>query len=257
MKRIDNRQLNQIRPLTIQYNICQNAAGSVLISFGRTKVICTAIMQPGVPQFLRGSKTGWLTAEYSMLPGATYTRTTREASTMKRNGRNMEISRLIGRALRSVVDFDKVGERTIYIDCDVIQADGGTRTASITGAFLALKAAVGRWLEKELIDESILLDEVAAVSAGIVNDQVLVDLNCREDNNAQADFNFIMTRSGKLIEMQGGVETAPIDWKQFEKMRELAVAGIKQIFTVVDQQQQERFVSKKEQLQGTLGRRTL
>ena len=176
---------------------------------------------------------------------------------MKRNGRNVEISRLIGRALRSVVDFSKMGERTIYIDCDVIQADGGTRTASITGAFLALKAAEGKWLEKGLIDESMLIDEVAAISVGLVDNQVVVDINCREDNNAQADFNFIGTRSGKLIEMQGGVEGAPIAWDLFEKMRKGAIDGINQIFTVVDQSQQERFVSKKEQLQGTLGRRSV
>ncbi len=250
MKRIDGRTNNQVRPLSFTYNICANATGSVLIGFGRTKVICTAKMQPGVPQFLRGKGSGWLTAEYSMLPGATHIRTTREASTMKRNGRNVEISRLIGRALRSVVDLDKVGERTIYIDCDVIQADGGTRTASITGAFLALKVAVGKWLEKGLLDETIITDEVAAISAGIVDNKVMVDLNCREDNNAQADFNFIATRSGKLIEMQGGVEEAPIEWQLFDQMREGAIAGIKQIFSVVDQQQQERFASKKEQLQG-------
>ncbi len=256
-KRIDGRTDKQVRPLSFNYNICQNAAGSVLISFGRTKIICTAIMQPGVPPFLRGKGKGWLTAEYCMLPGATFNRTARESSTMKRNGRNVEISRLIGRALRSVVDLSIVGERTIYIDCDVIQADGGTRTASITGAFLALKAAVDKWLKKDLLKETILLDEVAAISAGIVEDQVLVDLNCKEDNNAQADFNFIMTRSGKLIEMQGGVEGAPITWDLFEQMREGAVAGIAQIFQTADQNQIERFSSKKSQLKDSFGRRSV
>ncbi len=254
MKRISGRKHNQVRPVHIAHNICEYAAGSVIISLGKTKVLCTVIMQPGVPQFLRGSGSGWLTAEYAMLPAATHMRTTREASTMKRNGRNIEISRLIGRALRSAVNLSELGERTIYIDCDVIQADGGTRTASITGAFFALKMAVDCWRAKELVTGTILTDEVAAVSAGVVGGAACVDLNYREDSNAQADFNLIMTRSGKLIEIQCGVEEAPIEWKQFEMIRQLATDGIAQIFTALDRQQQNHFQEQKEKLQGALSR---
>ncbi|MEX2438092.1 MAG: ribonuclease PH [Candidatus Babeliales bacterium] len=257
MKRNDGRTYNQVRPIFLHDTICEWAAGSVLIMMGKTKVICTAIMQPGVPQFLRGKGTGWLTAEYAMLPAATQTRTAREASAMRRNDRNIEISRLIGRALRSVVDLSTIGEKTIYIDCDVIQADGGTRTASITGACLALKKAIEYWVSKKIIEQSILIEDIAAVSAGIIDGQVMVDLNCQEDNRAQADFNFIVTRSGKLIEMQGGVEGAPIAWDLFDQLKVGALAGIDQIFSLLDQDDQQRFSLHKEQLKEAFGRRSV
>jgi ribonuclease PH len=256
MKRFDGRQSHQIRPVSITYNISENSAGSVLICFGKTKVLCTVMLQSSVPKFLQKTGTGWLTAEYAMLPGATPIRVARESSSGKRNGRNIEIGRLIGRALRSIVDLSKIGERTIYIDCDVIQADGGTRTASITGAFLALQSAVGYWQEKELIKGKVLLDAVAAISVGMYQNKILVDLNCREDNAAEADFNFIATRSGKLIEMQGGVEAAPIDWALFESMRQQALLGIQQLFNMIDEQHSAQFSSKKELLQGIFNRRS-
>jgi ribonuclease PH len=179
---------------------------------GKTKVLCAVSLQQGVPHFLRGKKTGWLTAEYSLLPASTPIRTVREITANKRNGRTIEISRVIGRALRSVVNLDPLGEQTIFIDCDVLQADGGTRTACITGAYLALKAAVAQWLHRGIISETILIDELAAISVGLAQDTVLLDLDFIEDSATEADFNFVLTRSGKIIELQGSAEKFPIKW---------------------------------------------
>ncbi len=234
MKRTDGRAHNQFRPINVTYNVFEYAAGSVLYEIGKTKVLCAVSIQEGVPPFLRGKKTGWLTAEYSLLPTATPTRTVREATTGKRNGRGIEISRLIGRALRTVVNLDLIGEHTIFIDCDVQQADGGTRTACITGASLALKAACDRWVKEGFIAESILRDDIAALSVGIMNSRALLDVDFMEDSAMESDFNFVMTRSGMVIEVQGSAERSPLSWEQFESVRSLATHGIEQLFTQLD-----------------------
>lgn len=235
MKRIDGRLPDQVRPTSVTYGICGNAQGSVLFALGNTKVLCTVIMQDGVPSFLRGKGSGWLTAEYTMLPGATKTRTHREASTMRRNGRSIEISRLIGRSLRSVVNLKTLGERTIYIDCDVVQADGGTRTAAITGAYCALRQAIDIWKLDSKISDNFLLDTVAALSVGVSNGQALLDINYEEDSTTDADFNFVMTGSGKVIEMQGATESSPLDWELVDAMRKLAQKGIREVLSRVDE----------------------
>jgi ribonuclease PH len=191
------------------------------------------MLQSGVPPFLRSKKTGWLTAEYAMLPAATHVRTMRESSSVKRNGRNVEISRMIGRVLRSIVNLDVIGERTIIIDCDVQQADGGTRTACITGACLALKAATDTWYREGIIEEPLLNDEVAAISVGVMEDTVLLDVDFLEDSALIADFNVVLTRSGKLVEIQGAAEKHPLNWDQFELIRLLAQEGISQIFSTI------------------------
>lgn len=229
--RKSGRNADELRPIKVTYDIFEYASGSVLYEIGKTKVMCAVTLQEGVPPFLRGKRTGWLSAEYSLLPASTQTRSAREAVTGKRNGRSVEISRLISRVLRTIVQLDLLGERTITIDCDVLQADGGTRTACITGASLALHSAVKRWLDSGLITESILTDEVAAVSVGMVNDTVLLDLDFIEDSEGESDFNFVITRSGTLVEVQGTAEKKPMSWQQFETARLLAIQGIEQIFT--------------------------
>lgn len=228
--RTGQRQSNQLRPVTVEYNVMEFAGGSVLLRLGKTHVICTATIQSGVPPHLKGTKTGWLTAEYSMLPAATQERTQRESTTGKRNGRNMEISRLIGRCLRSIVALDAIGEQTIYVDCDVLQADGGTRTACITAASLALKAAQQKWLKEGTIKHAFMTDELAAVSVGITNGTVLLDIDYEEDSNIDADFNVILTKTGTIVEIQGCAERTPLTWDQFESIKALAIQGVKDMF---------------------------
>ncbi len=228
------RSDQQIRPLHIEYNMFGYAAASVIFELGNTKVLCSVTMQQGVPSFLRGKGSGWLTAEYAMLPTATATRTTREITTMKRSGRAVEISRLIGRVLRSIVNLDSIGERTITVDCDVLQADGGTRTASINGAYLALKAAENLWLQERHIQSPLLLDMVAAVSVGVSNGSPLVDPDFEEDSTGDADFNFVLTKSGNVIEIQGGVEKRPISQKCFQTVQQYAFHAINDIFLFFD-----------------------
>lgn len=234
--RQDGRISQQLRTLRVSYNSFGYAPGSVLFEMGNTKVLCAVTIQNGVPSFLRGKGTGWLTAEYAMLPTATTVRTTRESSQLQKNGRSVEISRLIGRAMRTIVKLDDIGERTITIDCDVLQADGGTRTASINGAYLALAAAQELWLQQRVIVRPIIDDMIGAISIGVVNDAVAVDPNFEEDSNGQADFNFILTRSNKIVEIQGGVEKKPIPMDLYYQAQVSAQKAIADIFTFFDTQ---------------------
>lgn len=233
MQRPNGRLFNQVRPIKVTYGVCGNADGSVLFELGNTKVLCSVIVQDGVPSFLRGKGQGWLTAEYTMLPGSTKVRTPRESATMKRNGRSVEISRLIGRSLRAIVDFSKLGERTIYIDCDVVQADGGTRTASISGAYCALYAALQK---NPRIPASSLRDALAAVSVGWSGHSPLLDIDFQEDSSIAADFNFVMTGKGELIEIQGNTEKAPLSWDAVQAMKDVAAQGIVEILQVIHPQ---------------------
>jgi ribonuclease PH len=224
-RRIDGRAPNQLRPVKIVPDYLKFAEGSVLIRVGDTRVICAATIEDRVPPFLRGKGTGWVTAEYSMLPRAGTERSQREASSGRIGGRTHEIQRLIGRSLRSVVDLSKLGERSITLDCDVIQADGGTRTASITGAYVALARAMRRFGMAHL-----LVGQVAAVSVGISGGQLLLDLNYAEDSSAQVDFNVVMLDSGDFVEVQGTAEHKAFSREQMNQMVELAGAGIRQLF---------------------------
>lgn len=230
----DGRQPEQLRDVRLTQDIFEYAAGSVLFELGNTKILCAVTMQPGVPAFLRGKGTGWLTAEYAMLPAATTVRTPRESVTMRKNGRSIEISRFIGRALRTAVELQAIGERTITVDCDVLQADGGTRVAAITAASFALQLAEKRWLERNEIYGPLLIDRIAAVSAGLVKDMPLLDLDYLEDSQAEADFNFVLTHSGNLIEVQGGAEQRAIAWPQFDVLKKLATHGVQKLFTILD-----------------------
>jgi ribonuclease PH len=227
--RSDQRPANQLRETTITPNFLLHAEGSVLIEAGRTKVICTASVEDRVPQFLRNSGKGWVTAEYGMLPRATSTRTQREASAGKVGGRTQEIQRLIGRSLRSVTNLPALGERTIWIDCDVIQADGGTRTASITGAFVALALALEKIRERDVIKGIPLSDYVAAISVGIVDGEALLDLAYDDDSRADVDMNIVKTGDGRFIEVQGTAEADPFGREALIQLLELADAGITQL----------------------------
>jgi ribonuclease PH len=218
-----------MRTVNIVPNFIAMAEGSALIEVGNTHVICTASVEESVPAFLKGSGKGWITAEYSMLPRSTLTRTPREASRGRQSGRTHEIQRLIGRALRAAVDLTRIGERTITLDCDVIQADGGTRTASITGAFIALGLAVGKLLEAGTLKKSPLRDFVGAVSVGIVEGNVLLDLCYEEDSRAEVDLNFVMTGSRKIVEIQATAEQHPFDDAQLKHMMELAGMGVQSL----------------------------
>lgn len=238
MSRNDGRRSGDLRPITITRNFIKHAEGSVLIEFGDTRVICTASVEESVPPFLRGKGTGWVTAEYSMLPRATHTRSTREASKGKQTGRTLEIQRLIGRSLRAVVDLDRLGERSIHIDCDVIQADGGTRTASITGAYVALIDALSTLRNRGQISLIPVRESVAAVSVGIVAGQVLLDLDYSEDSTAEVDMNFVMTSSDRFVEVQGTAEAEPFSIEQMDAMRTVAMTGIRRLFAI----QQEALV---------------
>lgn len=227
MNRIDGRTNAQMRPVKLTRHFTRNAEGSVLIEVGNTKVICTAMTEEKVPPFLRGEKKGWVTAEYEMLPSSTGTRKARDRNKGKIDGRTVEIQRLIGRSLRSVINMEKLGERTIWIDCDVIQADGGTRTASITGAYVALYDAVNRLLEEGVIDDNPLTGFVAAISVGVNQGEVILDLCYEEDSTAEVDMNIIMTDKGEFIEVQGTGEARPFTKDEFAKLTELGEKGIR------------------------------
>jgi ribonuclease PH len=229
-KRNLDRQWDELRPIKITNNYLKHAA-SVLVEFGNTKVLCTAALDGKTAPFLRNTGKGWLTAEYSMLPMSTQTRTTREAARGRLGGRTHEIQRLIGRSLRAVTDLTAFGEKTIYIDCDVIQADGGTRTASITGAFIALVDLFKKMKQDGIIEKIPIKDYVSAISVGIVDNEVLLDLEYEEDSQAEVDMNFVMTGSGLFIEVQGTAEQIPFNKEQLDKMTELAASGIKKITT--------------------------
>lgn len=228
--RNDGRSATVLRSINITRKFTKHAEGSVLIEFGDTKVLCTASVEESVPPFLRGKGTGWVTAEYSMLPRATHTRSPREAAKGKQSGRTLEIQRLIGRSLRAVTDLDKLGERSVYIDCDVLQADGGTRTASITGAYVALVDALSTLKSKGLLTEIPIKEAVAAVSVGIVEGEALLDLNYVEDSSAEVDMNFVITSSGRFVEVQGTAEAEPFTCAEMDSMRDLALGGVKQLF---------------------------
>lgn len=227
--RTDGRKPNDLRSLKITPSYIKTADGSVLIEMGGTRVICTAKLEERVPPFLRNSGKGWITAEYGMLPGSSQQRIGRESSRGRIGGRTHEIQRLIGRSLRSVADLGSLGERTIWIDCDVIQADGGTRTASITGAYVALAEAVRKWVARGILAADPLKEAVAAVSIGIIQGKILLDLCYEEDSKADVDMNFVMTGSGKFIEVQGTAEASPFTKKQMERMAEIAQQGIKDL----------------------------
>src|SRR5438874_2924956 len=224
--RSDNRAPDQMRPVSIIPNYINTAEGSVLIELGNTRVICTASVEETVPAFLRNTGKGWISSEYAMLPRSTLTRTPREVTKGRPSGRTHEIQRLIGRSLRAVCDLERLGERTIWIDCDVIQADGGTRTASITGAFVALGLAMEKLVEAGTLSAAPLRDFVAATSIGIVDGEIMLDLAYEEDSRAAVDMNVVMTRSNKLVEVQATAEQHPFSDEQLRKMLELARKGI-------------------------------
>jgi ribonuclease PH len=224
-----------MRPVKVDRGFLKHAEGSLFIEVGETKVLCTATVEDKVPLFLRGTGQGWVTAEYGMLPRATKTRTPRESATGRASGRTFEIQRLIGRSLRAVIDLAKLGERTVLIDCDVIQADGGTRTTAVTGAFVALADALTRLQESGLIKGPLLKDFVAAVSVGSVEGNLMLDLNYAEDSMADVDMNVVMTGSKKFVEVQGTAEEVPFDKEQLDRMLHLAMRGIEQL---VDLQRQ-------------------
>jgi ribonuclease PH len=221
-----DRKHDALREVRIDTAFNRHAEGSALISFGQTRVHCTASVEERVPPFLRGSGKGWVTAEYGMLPRATHTRGDREAARGKQGGRTVEIQRLIGRSLRAVVDLQKLGERQIVLDCDVLQADGGTRTAAITGAWVALRIAVNRLLTDGLLDEDPVFGQVAAVSCGFVDGKPLLDLEYSEDARAQMDANFVMTPDGGIIEIQATAEDRPMHWDDVMSLKSLAEKGI-------------------------------
>lgn len=230
--RPNGRRNDEMRKVTITKNFIKNAEGSVLISFGETKVICTATIEERVPPFLKDQKRGWITAEYGMLPRSTHTRITRESVTGRIGGRTHEIQRLIGRALRSVVNLDMLGERTIWIDCDVIQADGGTRTAAITGSYICLFDAINYALRNGLIEKTPLKDYLAAVSVGIVNGEPRLDLCYAEDSAAEVDMNVVMTGDGRFVEVQGTAEGMPFDRSALDTLLNLAEQGIRQLIAI-------------------------
>lgn len=229
--RHDGRKTDQLRPITFEANIAPHATGSVLVSFGSTRVICAATIEPKVPGWMRqqGVKGGWLTAEYSMLPYSTLDRKPRDISKGRLDGRTVEIQRLIGRSLRAVVDLQKLGENTLWVDCDVLQADGGTRTASITGAYLATRLAVQKLLDTKSVAENPLNDSVGAVSVGVLGDRALLDLNYVEDKDAAVDFNVVMTGQGQFVEVQGSGEETTFSHDQLQDLLKLAQAGLKDI----------------------------
>ncbi len=228
-QRGDARQTDQLRPITFQRQFTRYAEGSVLVCCGETKVLCNASVEERVPPFMRGQGRGWVTAEYSMLPRATHTRSMREAAKGKISGRTQEIQRLIGRSLRAVTDLDALGEITVQIDCDVLQADGGTRTASITGAYVALYDALRGLVEQGKLKHMPLKDSVAAISVGIVGGVPLLDLNYAEDSTADVDMNFVITGSGKFVEVQGTAEEEPFSLEELDALRDLALDGCAQL----------------------------
>ena len=232
MAREDGRTNDEIRPVTISRGYIKYAEGSCLIEIGDTRVICTASVEEKVPPFLKGSGTGWVTAEYGMIPRSCRTRNVREAAKGQLGGRTQEIQRLVGRTLRSIFDMKAIGERTIWMDCDVIQADGGTRTAAITGAFVALAEASGWMITEKLIKKSPITDLVAAISVGIVGGEDMLDLQYTEDSVAAVDMNVAMTGSGKFVEIQGTAEGLPFSREKFNKLLDLGQKGINQLFAI-------------------------
>jgi len=224
-RRSDGRAADQLRPICFERNYTRYAEGSVLVCFGETRVLCNASVEEKVPPFMKGEGRGWVTAEYAMLPRATHTRSPREAARGRLGGRTMEIQRLIGRSLRAVMDLDRLGERTIQIDCDVIQADGGTRTASITGAYVALVDALRKLQREGLLLDDPLRDSVSAVSVGIVEGTPLLDLCYEEDSRAEVDMNFVITGSGRFVEVQGTAESEPFTSEQLFALQQLALTG--------------------------------
>ena len=239
--REDGREVDNIRKVNVIRNYTIHAEGSVLISFGNTKVICTASVADRVPPFLRNQGKGWITAEYSMLPRATGERTQRESAKGKLSGRTMEIQRLIGRSLRSCIDLEKLGEKTITIDCDVIQADGGTRTASITGGYIALAMAVERMVRNGVLNENPIKSKVAAISVGIVSGIPMTDLKYTEDSAAEVDMNVIMNDKGEFIEVQGTGEEATYTRKELNELLDMAEKAIKQLLEIQAKTLHEEF----------------
>lgn len=233
--RLGKREYNELRQLKVTYDVYSYTQGSVLFEIGNTKILCSVTLQSSVPHFLRGKRKGWLTAEYALLPAATPIRTVREVSANKRNGRTIEISRLIGRTLRSVANLSVLGENTIFIDCDVLQADGGTRTACITAGYLALKCAQQRLMNDGIITAPILTDEIASISVGMDTYGPLMDMDFAEDSAVHVDYNFIITRAGnRIVEIQGNSEYNPINWADFEDLKNLALKGVDDIFSFYD-----------------------
>lgn len=235
MTRSFNRAADGLRPITLTPDSSRHAEGSCLVEFGHTKVLCTASIETGVPHFLRNTGSGWVTAEYGMLPRATNSRNPREAAKGKQSGRTQEIQRLIGRSLRTTIDLEKLGERQIVIDCDVIEADGGTRTASITGGFVALSRAIQHLMKKGELKQNPLLDPVAAISCGIVSGVALLDLDYTEDSSAEVDANIIMTASGEIVELQMSGEESTFSEAQLAELLALGKAGIR---ALVEKQRQ-------------------
>jgi len=229
VKRADGRDPQILRPIKITRNYLKHAEGSVLIEMGDTKVICTASVEERVPPFLRNTGKGWITAEYSMLPRSTHTRTVRDSLTGRGSGRSFEIQRLIGRSLRSVTDLSGFGERTIWIDCDVIQADGGTRAASITGAYVALVDAFRRIVDNGIIKKVPIKDSVAAISVGKVEGKILLDLNYNEDSRAEVDMNVVMTGQGRFVEIQGTAEEVAFTKRELDELTQIAHKGIREL----------------------------
>lgn len=232
MDRIDGRKEGQLRPVKITRNYIKHAEGSVLIEMGDTKVICTASIDEKVPPFLKGMGKGWITSEYGMLPRSTEVRKVRDAARGKIDGRTMEIQRLIGRALRSVVNLEELGEITIFIDCDVIQADGGTRTASITGAFVALYDAINRMMAEGKVKKMPIQSFMAAVSVGIKDGEIISDLNYAEDSTCQVDMNIVMTEKGELVEIQGTGEEKPFTRQEMDEMIRIGQKGISELINI-------------------------
>ena len=230
--RPSGRETNQLRDVSIQRKFTKHAEGSVLIASGNTKVLCTASVETNVPRFLKGKNQGWITAEYGMLPRSTNTRMGREAARGKQSGRTQEIQRLIGRSLRAAVDLKKLGEHSITLDCDVIQADGGTRTASITGAYVALAEAINYMLANKMISESPLTRQIASVSVGIYKGLPVLDLDYPEDSNAETDMNVVMDDNGDFIEVQGTAEGSPFSKSEMDSMLDLAQKGVSELIKI-------------------------
>ncbi len=239
MPRVDGRSPDQLRPVKFTRNYIKHAEGSCLIEMGDTRVICTASVEERVPPFLRNSGQGWVTAEYGMIPRATTTRSQRESATGRSGGRTAEIQRLVGRSLRAAVDLKAIGERTIWLDCDVIQADGGTRTASVTGAYIALNDALAHLKRQGQLQRLSIYEPVAAISVGIVGGVPMLDLCYEEDSKAAVDMNVVMTASGRLVEVQGTAETMPFTRAELNSMLTLAEKGIQEIFALEKQMLQE------------------
>ncbi|MDP8218915.1 MAG: ribonuclease PH [Candidatus Theseobacter exili] len=229
MKRIDGRKANELRPVRIERDFIKGPLGSAHIEFGSTRIICVASVKEETPKWMKNGKTGWITSEYSMMPYSSGGRSPRESSLGKLSGRTQEIQRLIGRSFRSAIDLKKLGERTLWIDCDVLQADGGTRTASITGGFVALMQALNSLVLKGSISNIPVKEPMAAVSVGIVNGTPLLDLCYEEDVKAEVDMNVVMTASGKIIEIQGTAESQPFTRNEFDKLLDLAWSGIQEL----------------------------